>query len=72
MACRTLRDDGWTTNEVQKSLKEIDSQRETSLEAMQLPRGLKTYTMAVTQGLWNSGLEVWCDYALDANNVNKT
>ena len=30
---------------------------------MQLPRWLKTYTMAVTQVLRNSGMKVWCAYA---------
>ena len=30
---------------------------------IQLPRGPKTYTMAVAQGLCNSGIEVWRDYA---------
>ena len=51
MTSKTVSNDGWTTNEVQKSLKETDTQRGTLLETMQLPRGLKTYTMAVTQGL---------------------
>ena len=39
------------------------SQVGTLLETIQLPRGLKTYIMTVRQGLRNSGIEVWCNYA---------
>ena len=49
-AGKTVSGEGSTTNEVQKSLKETDTQRGTLLETMQLPRGLKMYTMALTQG----------------------
>lgn len=37
-------------------------ERGTLLETMLLPRGLKTYTIAVTQGLCNTGIEFWTAY----------
>ena len=37
-------------------------ERGTLLETMLSPRGLKTYTIAVTQGLCNTGIEFWAAY----------
>ena len=52
----------WEKSLIEKH-SQIEGERGVLLETKQLPRGLKTYMMAVTQGLWNSGIEVWCDNA---------